>query len=106
MPIVYGRSWFDVYDDLVAAFPELDMGLERMQAELDAFFYAARDRADVRIPGSVALLRKLAKTTPCCIVSGSPCEHIADAIVYAINQPWGVSLGEITVRAAGDHFIL
>lgn len=33
-------------------------------------------------------------------------EHIADAIVYAINQPWGVSLGEITVRAAGDHFIL
>ena len=33
-------------------------------------------------------------------------EHIADAIVYAINQPWGVSLGEITVRATGDHFIL
>ena len=33
-------------------------------------------------------------------------EHIADAVVYAINQPWGVSLGEITVRAAGDHFIL
>ena len=33
-------------------------------------------------------------------------EHIADAIVHAINQPWGVSLGEITVRAAGDHFIL
>lgn len=33
-------------------------------------------------------------------------EHIADAVIYAINQPWGVSLGEITVRAAGDHFIL
>lgn len=33
-------------------------------------------------------------------------EHIADAIVHAINQPWGVSIGEITVRAAGDHFIL
>ena len=80
MQVVYGRSWFDVYDDIVEAYPELDMGLERMQAELDAFFYAARDRADVRIPGSVALLRKLAKTTPCCIVSGSPCEHIADAI--------------------------
>lgn len=33
-------------------------------------------------------------------------QHIADAVIHAINQPWGVSLGEITVRAAGDHFIL
>ncbi len=33
-------------------------------------------------------------------------EHIADAIVYAIDQPWGVSIGDITVRGAGDHFIL
>jgi NADP-dependent 3-hydroxy acid dehydrogenase YdfG len=33
-------------------------------------------------------------------------EHIADAIIHAIDQPWGVSLGEITVRASGDHFIL
>lgn len=80
MPIVYGRSWLDVYADIVAAFPELDMGLGKMQTELDAFFYAVRERADVRIPSSVALLHKLSKTTPCCIVSGSPREHIADAI--------------------------
>lgn len=33
-------------------------------------------------------------------------EHIADAIVHAINQPWGVSIGEMTIRASGDHFIL
>jgi NADP-dependent 3-hydroxy acid dehydrogenase YdfG len=33
-------------------------------------------------------------------------EHLADQIVYAINQPWGVSIGEITVRAAGDAYIL
>lgn len=33
-------------------------------------------------------------------------EHIADAVVHAIDQPWGVSIGDITVRAAGDHFIL
>jgi NADP-dependent 3-hydroxy acid dehydrogenase YdfG len=33
-------------------------------------------------------------------------DHIADAIIHAINQPWGVSIGDITVRAAGDHFIL
>ncbi len=33
-------------------------------------------------------------------------EHIADAIVHVINQPWGVSIGDITIRGAGDHFIL
>lgn len=33
-------------------------------------------------------------------------EHIADAVVHAIDQPWGVSIGEITVRASADHFIL
>jgi NADP-dependent 3-hydroxy acid dehydrogenase YdfG len=33
-------------------------------------------------------------------------EHIADAVIHAIDQPWGVSISEITVRASGDHFIL
>lgn len=33
-------------------------------------------------------------------------EHIADAVLHVIDQPWGVSIGEITVRAAGDHFVL
>ena len=33
-------------------------------------------------------------------------EHLAEQIVYAINQPWGVVIGDITVRAAGDGYIL
>jgi len=33
-------------------------------------------------------------------------EHLADQIVYAIDQPWGVSIGDITVRASGDGYIL
>jgi NADP-dependent 3-hydroxy acid dehydrogenase YdfG len=32
--------------------------------------------------------------------------YIADAILHAIDQPWGVSVGDITVRAAGDHFVI
>lgn len=32
--------------------------------------------------------------------------YIADAVMMAIDQPWGVSLGDITVRAAGDAYIL
>jgi len=33
-------------------------------------------------------------------------EYLAEQIVYAINQPWGVSIGDITVRASGDGYIL
>ena len=31
---------------------------------------------------------------------------LADQVIYAINQPWGVSIGEVTVRASGDAYIL
>ncbi len=33
-------------------------------------------------------------------------EHLADQIVYAIDQPWGVSISDITVRASGDRYVL
>jgi len=33
-------------------------------------------------------------------------EYLADQIIYAIDQPWGVTIGEITVRAAGEGFVL
>ncbi len=31
---------------------------------------------------------------------------LADQVVYAINQPWGVSISDITVRASGDDYII
>lgn len=33
-------------------------------------------------------------------------DYIADAVVYVIDQPDGVSIGDITVRASGDHFVI
>lgn len=33
-------------------------------------------------------------------------EYLADQIVYAINQPLGVVIGDITVRASGDGYVL
>jgi NADP-dependent 3-hydroxy acid dehydrogenase YdfG len=33
-------------------------------------------------------------------------DYIAEQVIHAINQPWGVTLGDITIRAAGDLFIL
>lgn len=32
-------------------------------------------------------------------------EPIADAIVHAIGQPWGIAISDITVRAAADHTV-
>lgn len=31
---------------------------------------------------------------------------IADQVIHVMNQPDGVSIGDITVRASGDHYIL
>lgn len=31
---------------------------------------------------------------------------LADNITYAINQPWGVSIGDLTVRASGESFVI
>ena len=31
---------------------------------------------------------------------------LADTIIYAINQPWGVSIGDLTVRASGESFVI
>ena len=33
-------------------------------------------------------------------------ELLADQIVFAIDQPWGVSIGELTVRASGDAYMI
>ena len=33
-------------------------------------------------------------------------EYLADQIVHTINQPWGVSISEITVRASGDGYVI
>jgi len=32
--------------------------------------------------------------------------YIADAVLHVIDQPWGVSIGDVTVRASGDGYIL
>ena len=33
-------------------------------------------------------------------------EHIAEAVIHAIDQPWGASMSEITVRAKGEQYDL
>jgi NADP-dependent 3-hydroxy acid dehydrogenase YdfG len=33
-------------------------------------------------------------------------ELLADQIVFAIDQPWGVSISDLTVRASGDSYVI
>jgi hypothetical protein len=33
-------------------------------------------------------------------------EHVADAILGVIDQPWGVVISDVTVRASGDYYIV
>ena len=33
-------------------------------------------------------------------------EQLADQVVHAVNQPWGVSISDITVRASNDDYII
>jgi NADP-dependent 3-hydroxy acid dehydrogenase YdfG len=33
-------------------------------------------------------------------------ENIADAMLYTMNQPWGISISDMTVRASGEYNII
>ena len=33
-------------------------------------------------------------------------EDLVEQVLYAVDQPWGISIAEITVRASGEHFVL
>ena len=33
-------------------------------------------------------------------------EQIADQVIHAINQPWGISIADITIRASNDDYIV
>jgi len=79
--LVYGRSWNDVYRGIKRRFPDLPDGMNAMQLALENNFYEVRTQADVRIPGSVELLKRLsAQGKSCCVVSGSPRDMINDAL--------------------------
>ncbi len=32
-------------------------------------------------------------------------DDLADAVVHVIDQPWGISVSDVTVRASGENYI-
>ena len=80
MKLVYGRSWSDIYTDICHASTDIDLSIDEMQEALTPYFKRLTAKTDIRIEGSVGLLRRLAVDYPVCIVSGSPGDEIEDGI--------------------------
>ena len=79
--IVYGHGWREVFQGLARHAPALNkLGWAETADALRLYYERLRDAAGIAIPGSVALLRRLARTMPVAIVSGATRHDIAASI--------------------------
>jgi sugar-phosphatase len=80
--MVYGRSWRDIYADIIARFPSLaHISGRQMAGGLRVYYVEQCKQADsIIIPSSVALLKSLAEDYPVIVVSGSPHDDVAEAV--------------------------
>ena len=85
MEIVYGKAWSSSYARIVERFPDLaSIPSDELAHRSDAFFKARVAATDVRIPGTIALIRRLAAAgAPCAVASGSTPSQIEDALAIA-----------------------
>lgn len=80
--LVYGRSWHDIYRDIARAHPSLASGAARMAEAVEPYFFQRCQSTDVRIRGSVRLLRRLAESAPVGIVTGSTRHEAEQAVAH------------------------
>ena len=71
LALVYGRAWGDIRVDMLERWPDMFASGDEAERLLGAAFGRLKAECDVRIPSSIALLRRLAATHPVAIVSGS-----------------------------------
>ena len=78
---VYGRSWTNMYRDIIGFVPSLASMTTFVMADRVRDYYTRLTAGqDISIPGSVALFKRLSKTMQVAIVSGSPRLDIANAV--------------------------
>ena len=79
---VYGRAWSSIYADITARFPKLAaIPSDELAIASVPHFKKLVAQTDVAIPGSVALVRRLAAAGEAlAIVSGSTRAQVADAL--------------------------
>jgi sugar-phosphatase len=69
--LVYGRSWWDIYADLVRDFPDRCGTRDEIEARIEVHFAGLRQGTGMGIEGSISLLRRLSRHWPVAVVSGS-----------------------------------
>ena len=75
-----GKSWKDIFSEIQRDWPGLYESIEDIQPITEQIYSEIRAANDIGIPGSVALLRRLAGDFPVAIVSGSTRGNIANAM--------------------------
>jgi NAD(P)-dependent dehydrogenase (short-subunit alcohol dehydrogenase family) len=40
-----------------------------------------------------------------CAAGGAKADDLVDAVVHVIDQPWGISLSDVTVRTSGENYV-
>ncbi|MFP4500077.1 MAG: HAD family hydrolase [Candidatus Hydrogenedentota bacterium] len=80
--IAYGHGWDFVYEAMARHFPQWRRPAHEIAPVIAKHYARLRAERDIRIHGSVELLKRLTKEYPVAIVSGSYRQDIADAIEY------------------------
>jgi HAD superfamily hydrolase (TIGR01509 family) len=94
LSLVYGHGWTDIYQKAAHRFPEACPPIEEMESAVRRHFQRLRAERDIRIPGSIELLKALAERYAVAIVSGSPRRDVAEAISrLALNSHLVFHLG-------------
>jgi HAD superfamily hydrolase (TIGR01509 family) len=78
--LVYGRGWSVIWTEVCERFPDAYDTSEKMENVIRREFLRLRSELDIRIPGSVELLKRLAENFPVVIVSGSPRIDVEEGI--------------------------
>ncbi len=67
--LVYGRSWTDINLQIPMIWPKMDAEMDGMLQLTRHHFLRIRGTRDIRIPGSVETLKRLAEARPVAVVS-------------------------------------
>jgi HAD superfamily hydrolase (TIGR01509 family) len=80
LDLAYGKGWSVVWEEVTEKYPGVYASSEEMEEVIREVFVALRSQSDIRIPGSVSLLKGLSREFPVALVSGSPRQDVEDGI--------------------------
>ncbi len=81
--LIYGRAWGDIRKELLRDHPDQFADAEDLERRFGAAFDRLKGQTDIRIPSSIALLKRLAATHPVAVVSGSSRRTVVEMLRLA-----------------------